>query len=94
MDINQILMVIPEYVVPLAVLAAFAICYVIRTITSRADRFIPLIAAVIGAVICVWASWRMSPDTVVAGLVSGLAATGLYEALKNLFFRDKEEAGE
>ena len=74
-----------NYFVPVIAGIAICICWVIHKTTSKLDHFIPLIAAAIGFVISLWVYWgRITPATVLAGLFSGLSATGLYEAVGNM----------
>ena len=73
-----------DYFVPVIAGIALCICFVIRKTTDKLDHFIPLIAAVIGLVCSLWVYKGATPVTVLAGLFSGLAATGLYEAFTNL----------
>ena len=80
-----------EYFVP--VIAGIVVCilYIFRKTTDKYDRYIPLIAGVLGIVFSCWIYWgNITPVTFLSGLFSGLAATGLHEMLKNLIF-DKEE---
>lgn len=77
---------INDYISIIALVAALAVGYIIKNIVPNEEinRFIPLIAAVVGLIICLWeAGWVATPQTVVMGVVSGLASTGLYEAFKN-----------
>lgn len=75
-----------QFVSPLALAAAFAIGYVVKNAipNDAINRFIPLICAVTGVVIVCWASGTLGAESVVAGLVSGLGATGLYQAYKGV----------
>ncbi len=74
------------YVSPIALAICLCVGYVVKHVvpSEAVNRYIPLIAAVLGVAIVAWAEWSITPETVVAGLVSGLASTGLYEAFKNL----------
>lgn len=77
MDIS----IINDYIMPLALVAALCVGFIIKhAVPSDAiNRFIPLIAAVVGIVVIGLSSgWTV--EGVVAGMVSGLASTGLYEA--------------
>lgn len=76
---------INDYISIIALVAALCVGYIIKNIVPNEEinRFIPLIAAVVGLVICLWeAAWVATPETIVMGIVSGLASTGLYEAFK------------
>lgn len=76
---------ISEYISVIALVAALCVGYILKNLVpnEEVNKFIPLIAAVVGLVICLWeAQWVATPETVVMGIVSGLASTGLYEAFK------------
>lgn len=77
---------ITQYISVIALVAALCVGFILKNLVpnDEVNKFIPLIAAVIGLVICLWeANWIATPETVVMGVVSGLASTGLYEAFKN-----------
>lgn len=77
---------ISEYISVIALVAALCVGYILKNMVpnDEVNKFIPLIAAVVGLVICLWeANWVATPETIVIGVVSGLASTGLYEAFKN-----------
>lgn len=75
-----------QFIVPIALVAAFVVGYVVKNAVPNetVNRFIPLICAVVGAVVCCWAEYSITAMTVVTGLVSGLGATGLYEGFKQI----------
>lgn len=77
---------ISEYISVIALVAALCVGYILKNLVpnEEVNKFIPLIAAVVGLVICLWeTNWVATPETIVMGVVSGLASTGLYEAFKN-----------
>lgn len=77
-----------DYFVPVIAGLAICICAVIRLTTEKLDRYIPLIAAAIGLGCSIWIYYpKVGPSEVLMGLFSGLAATGLYEAFKQLIFK-------
>jgi hypothetical protein len=45
------------------------------------NRFIPLIMGILGLGINVWLKGVFTPEVVLGGLVSGLASTGVHQAL-------------
>ena len=73
-----------QYLMPVAAVICAVVCYVAKTAigSERFDRFIPLCSAVLGLIIVAWASGGFTPEIVAQGLVSGLAATGMYELVK------------
>lgn len=89
-----------EFLNDYMVLVVLGIClcvgYIIKyVIPSKAvNQYIPLIVGVLGVLLNIWAnSFAISPEILLGGLVSGLASTGMYEALRNFIerFNDKEE---
>ena len=76
---------INDYISIIALVAALCVGFILKNLVpnDEVNKFIPLIAALVGLVICLWeAQWVATPETVVMGVVSGLASTGLYEAFK------------
>lgn len=80
-----------EYSVPVIVGICICVGYILKNVvvTDKINRFIPLIMGVIGVSINVWIHMGISPEILLAGLFSGLASTGLYEAFKNIIKKDK-----
>lgn len=77
---------IQEYISPIALIICLGVGYVVKNVVpaKEVNRFIPLIVAVLGVLICAWSAWAITPEVICMGLVSGLASTGLYEGFKNL----------
>lgn len=77
---------ITEYISPISLIICLVVGFVIKTCTynKTLHQFIPCIVAVIGVVICCWDAMAFTPTILAAGLISGLASTGLYEALNNI----------
>lgn len=74
------------------VLAVVGVClclgYVIKTsLDFVPNKYIPLIMAVIGILLNVWVAGALTIEVLLGGMFSGLASTGLYEALRNLIER-------
>ena len=53
---------------------------------SRLDnKWIPTICALLGVAVAVWISWPVvKPGVILSGLASGLASTGLHQAVTRL----------
>lgn len=85
---------ITEYISPISLIICLVVGFVIKSCVSNetVHKFIPCIVAVIGVIICVWDVMAFTPGVVAAGLISGLASTGLYEALKNILNLGKNES--
>ena len=75
-----------EYFVPVIVGICLCVGYVIKTaVPAVANKYIPAINAVLGLALAAWIHWdAITPEVILSGLFSGLAATGLYEAFRNL----------
>jgi hypothetical protein len=52
--------------------------------SKKINNFIPLIVMLLGIGANIWAVGAITLETCVAGAVSGLASTGLYEAFSNI----------
>lgn len=81
------LSVLSDYLVLVVTGICLCVGYIIKNMVPSAfvNRFIPLTMGVLGVVLNCWLNaWRISPDIVLGGMISGLASTGLYEAFKNL----------
>lgn len=78
MDISVIL---ADYFSPIILVACLCIGYVVKAVwkSEHVNRFIPLIVMVLGLVLNVWFEGAITLPVIVAGMVSGLASTGLYE---------------
>ena len=71
------------------VLAVVGVClclgYIIKTsLDFIPNKYIPLIMAVIGIALNVWVAGALTIEVLLGGMFSGLASTGLYEALRNI----------
>lgn len=81
---------ISTYLVPGIVILCLCVGYIVKNLipNDSVNRFIPLIAGVLGLAASVFtavtAGAAITVDVCVAGLVSGLASTGLYEGFRNL----------
>lgn len=77
---------ITEYISPISLIICLVVGFVIKTCTTNEmlHKIIPCIVAVLGIVICAWDVMAFTPTVLAAGMISGLASTGLYEALKNI----------
>ena len=88
-----------EYISPIILVACLIVGYVIKHAipNETINRYIPLILAVLGIVLNVWACMGISLEIAVTGAMSGLASTGLYELFAQLIekgFTDKAEVTE
>ena len=96
--------IIQQYLQISVVLICLFVGYIIKVTVSneKVHKFIPLIVAVIGLIASIWADMSsgigVTLDTIVTGLASGLASTGMYELLHQLITQlpklNEEEAEE
>lgn len=75
-----------NFAIPVIVGICLCVGYILKNLvpSDKINRFIPLIMGVLGLVINLCINKGISADIVLAGLFSGLASTGLYEAFKNI----------
>ena len=78
--------ILSSLISPIIVVACLTLGYVIKHgfQNKTINAFIPLILATVGAVANLWYVGAIDLPTLVAGAVSGLAATGLYEGFTNI----------
>lgn len=75
-----------EYYAPVIMGICVCVGYIIKHLipSDKINRFIPLIAGVLGVGINIWLQMSVTPLVVLTGLVSGLSSTGMYEAFEQL----------
>ena len=79
-----------DYVVLVVVGICLCTGYVLKNSFPKLDnKYIPLIMAILGVVLNVWISKEITPDILLAGMISGLSSTGLHQAFKNIIGGDK-----
>ena len=71
---------------PIILVACLMIGYVLKNLypSDKVNRFIPLIVGILGIIFNSWALQDFNFNIAMAGMASGLASTGAYEAFKNL----------
>ena len=80
-----------DYVVLVVVGICLCIGYVLKNSFPKLDnKYIPLIMAILGVVLNVWIAKEITPDILLAGMISGLSSTGLHQTLKNIIGGDKK----
>lgn len=90
MDIN-ILEILKDYLVPVIVGICFLVGYMIKNAFDKIpNKYIPLIMGVLGLILSIASNVpNITLVVILQGLASGFAATGAYEAYKQLK-KDKE----
>lgn len=78
--------ILSEFVVAIIVAICYSVGYLIKnSLDFIPNKYIPLIMAVLGVVLNIWINkGAFSPEILLGGLASGLASTGVFEALKNM----------
>lgn len=77
-----------EYLVVVVLGICLCVGYILKHLvpTEKINRFIPLIMGLLGVILNLWLSaWVLTPEVLLGGLASGLASTGLHQAVTNLF---------
>lgn len=77
--------VLSQYVVLIVMAICLAIGYIIKHFLPTDNKWIPLIMGILGIVLNTWvSSWTFTPEVLLGGLASGLAATGAFELVTNI----------
>ena len=78
--------ILSQYVVVVVMAICLAVGYVIKhSLNFVPNKYIPLMMAILGTVLNVWVnSWAFTPEILLGGLASGLAATGAFELVRNI----------
>ena len=85
MELNDFIILVPCVC---ALVIGFLIKNAIKVIPNR---YIPIICAVMGIGINMWIHMKITPCVFVEGLVSGVAATGIFETVKNFIGGKKQD---
>lgn len=88
---------ISKYVVGIIAVAVYLVCLILHSIKIIDNRWLPLIAGALGIIFNVWYSRGIDFGIFVGGLASGLAATGIDQAIdffKNTFRKEDHDDDE
>ncbi len=87
MDINFL----NEYMVPVIVGICLLVGYIVKHwIRDANNRIIPTVCAILGVLLAVWINeLTITPEIILTGLASGLASTGLHQAVTQLLNKNK-----
>ena len=83
---------INDYIVLIVLGVCLCIGYVLKNLvtSNKINRFIPLIMAVTGVVVNLWVNgFKLTPEILLGGMISGLASTGLHQAFKQIIEKNK-----
>ena len=73
---------ITAYFIPVVLLAGLIVGYIMKNFLPTDNKWIPLVLALLGAVLGCVANKSVDLNSIVAGAMSGLAAVGLHQAFK------------
>ena len=74
-----------DYIVAIVLVGCMGVGYILKHVVTsdKINSYIPAIVGVLGMFLNVWANgWEVSPTVLVAGLISGLASTGMHQLFK------------
>ena len=80
-----------EYMVPVIIGICLCVGYIVKHWVKDIDnKIIPTLCAVLGVLVAVWINWgNITPEVVLSGLASGLASTGLHQAITQFLGKGK-----
>ena len=75
-----------NYMAPVIIGICLIVGYIVKHWINDVDnKIIPTLCAALGVLVAFWINWgNITPDVLLTGLTSGLAATGLHQAFKQL----------
>lgn len=76
-----------EFFVPIIAGICLGLGYMIKKFPMIESDYIPVINGVVGILLAFWVFGELTPEVLLKGMFSGLSATGLYEAFKNIVER-------
>lgn len=85
------LAILTDYINVIILGICLCVGYIIKNIvpTDKFNKYIPLIVGVLGMILAIINNINnVILESVLMGLLSGLASTGLYETSKNLFMKE------
>lgn len=89
-----------DYMVPVIMGICLIVGYIAKHwIKDLDNKIIPTMCAVLGVALAAWIEWAFSPEIILKGLASGLASTGMHQAVKQYLDKknindEDEENGE
>jgi hypothetical protein len=76
-----------DYAVPVIIGLCLCVGYIVKHWVKDVDnKIIPTLCGVMGVILAMWINWgAITPEVILQGLASGLASTGLHQAVKQWF---------
>lgn len=72
---------IQQFCIPIIVIVCYCVCYAVKKAAFVKDKYIPLIAIILGGISGILMS-GLTYEAVAVGIVSGAAATGINQLYK------------
>ena len=90
MDVSFLLELVDPIILGICLVAGYALK---TAFASFPNKYIPLAALCTGAILAVFINYagNITAQVILEGMISGLASTGMYELLRNLFDFDKKK---
>lgn len=81
-----------DFMIPVIIGICLLVGYVVKHwVKDVNNRIIPTLCAVLGVLLAVWMNdLAITPEIILSGLASGLASTGLHQAVKQLIGEKSE----
>ena len=77
--------------IPVVMVICLCIGFVMKKFLPTDNKFIPLTLMILGGVLACLANWGISIEHIGAGMVTGLASTGLHQVFSQLIGGDDTE---
>lgn len=73
-----------DYAVPVIIGLCLCVGYIVKHWVKDVDnKIIPTLCGAMGIAVALWMNWgAITPEVILQGLASGLASTGLHQAVK------------
>ena len=81
-----------DFMIPVIIGICLVVGYIVKHwIKDVTNKIIPTLCAVLGVLVALWMNWgNITPEVILSGLASGLASTGLHQAITQ-FLGKKDE---
>ena len=70
-----------DFIMPVVLFICLVVGWIIKKWVADIDnKYIPTIVTILGAILALWFNgWIASPETILGGLISGAASTGMHQ---------------
>jgi hypothetical protein len=81
---------IVDLYIPIVMVICLCVGFVLKKFAPTDNKWIPLTLMILGAVLGCIAGWDINLEHIAAGMVTGLASTGLHQVFSQLIGADDE----